>query len=196
MKKLIQYITIWSILIACSNKEIKWVALGDSITYLNDHKDKTDNRVTKGYITRVVEALPQFDYTNKGKNGWTAIRVAQEIENLELRSADVYTIFLGTNDWWVGKPIGDLQDYVNDTGSETFYGAYRIIVNKILTLKKDARIILITPMQRSDFVYWSNFKNQAYGSYREKDGQSQNFRAAKVDINFWGRSTKILFNII
>ena len=36
-------------------EEIKWCAIGDSFTYLNDHLDETDNRVKKGYLTRTCE---------------------------------------------------------------------------------------------------------------------------------------------
>ena len=61
-----------------------WVAIGDSITYLNDHINETGNRVTKGYMTRVVEKLPDLHYVNQGHNGWTAVQVAKEIENLGL----------------------------------------------------------------------------------------------------------------
>ena len=32
-----------------------WIAIGDSITYLNEHPDEAGNRITKGYMTRVVE---------------------------------------------------------------------------------------------------------------------------------------------
>ncbi len=43
-----------------------WVAIGDSITYLNDHLDETGNRVTKGYMSRVVEKMPGITVTNQG----------------------------------------------------------------------------------------------------------------------------------
>ena len=39
-------------------------------------------------------------------------------------------------------------------------------------LNKSAKIILITPMQRGDFVYIADMKNNAYGSYKEKNGQN------------------------
>jgi lysophospholipase L1-like esterase len=157
---------------ACSTEEIKWVALGDSITYLNDHADETGNRITKGYMTRVAEKLPHVKYINKGFNGWTAVEVAMEIDKLDLTKADLYTVFLGTNDWWRGNPLGTLEDYKGNTGAETFYGAYRIITDKLRGLNRQARIILITPMQRVDFVYLSDMKNNAYGSYKEKNNQS------------------------
>ncbi len=152
-------------------KKITWVAIGDSITYLNEHPDETGNRITKGYMTRVVEKLPYIHYINQGHNGWTSGNIADSIESLGLQKADVYSIFLGTNDWWQGRPLGTLADYQNNTGNNTVYGSFRIIINKLHSLNKDAAIILITPMQRVDFVYINDMKNNAWGSYKEKNGQ-------------------------
>jgi lysophospholipase L1-like esterase len=154
-----------------TQKEITWVAIGDSITYLNEHTNETGNRVTKGYMTRVTERLPNIHYINQGHNGWTAVRIAAEIEKLGLVKADVYSVFLGTNDWWQAEPLGSFSDYEKNTGNGTVYGSFRIIVNKLRSLNSRAKIILITPMQRVDFVYINNFKNNAYGSYKEKNGQ-------------------------
>lgn len=152
-------------------KEITWVAIGDSITYLNDHPDETGNRVTKGYMTRVIEKLPYIHFINKGYNGWTAVKIAADIEKLGLQKADLYSIFLGTNDWWGSKPLGTFADYEKNSGSSTVYGAFRIIINKLRALNDKAAIVLITPMQRVDFVYFNNYNNNAYGSYKAKNGQ-------------------------
>ena len=86
--------------------------------------------------------------------------------------ADVYTVFLGTNDWWGGRPLGIMDDYSNNTGTGSVFGAFRIIIDKIRQLNPDAKVILITPMQRGDLVYLLNPTNNAYGSYKEKNGQS------------------------
>lgn len=161
--------------------QLTWTALGDSITYLNEHPDETGNRVTKGYMTRVVEKLPHIQYTNQGHNGWTAVKIAQEIETLGLTKADIYSVFLGTNDWWGGKPLGRLADYQNKTGNATVYGAFRTIIDKLRSLNPAGRIILITPMQRADFVYLTNFKNNAYGSYKPKNGQTLEAFARAID---------------
>ncbi|WP_345953810.1 SGNH/GDSL hydrolase family protein [Mucilaginibacter sp. PAMB04168] len=150
-------------------KEIKWVAIGDSITYLNDHLDETGNRVTKGYLSRVTEKLPYIQYTNQGHNGWTAIRIAKQIEKLGIQKADVYTVLLGTNDWWGSQPLGTITDYNNNTGYATVYGAFRVIINYLRKVSPQAQIILLTPMQRADFVYLRNPKNNAWGSYRQKN---------------------------
>ncbi|RYU91290.1 SGNH/GDSL hydrolase family protein [Mucilaginibacter terrigena] len=154
------------------DKETTWVAIGDSITYLNDHKDETANRLTRGYLTQVTEQMPNVHYINKGYNGWTSGGIADNIEKLGLVKADIYSVFLGTNDWWQGRPVGTLDDYKNSTGNTTIYGSFRIIINKLHNLNPEAKILLITPMQRADFVYINDPKNNAYGSYKPLNGQS------------------------
>ena len=172
MKKLIYLIALCFLTISFSSGPKKWVAIGDSITYLNEHPDEAGNRITKGYMTRVVEKLPELSYINKGYNGWTAGDIARDIDKLDLVQADLYSVFLGTNDWWRGRPVGRIADYKNNFGNDTFFGSYRIIINKLRSLNKAARIILITPMQRVDFVSMGDMKNNAFGSYKEKNGQS------------------------
>ena len=173
MKKLLLLLALATIIFSFSKKrEISWVAIGDSITYLNDHPNETGNRVSSGYMTRVTKELPNIHFTNQGHNGWTATRMADSIEKLKLVKADVYSVFLGTNDWWHSNKVGHFADYQNNTGSGTVYGSFRIIINKLRSLNPDAKIILITPMQRSDFVYINKPANNAYGSYKEKDGQT------------------------
>ena len=171
MKRLLCIIAVAAITTSFSKKEITWTAIGDSITYLNEHPDETGNRITKGYMTLVTEKLSNIHYINQGHNGWTSGGIANEIEKLGLTKTDVYSIFLGTNDWWAGRPIGTLADYENNTGNNTVYGSFRIIINKLHSLNKDAKIILITPMQRLDFVYINDMKNNAWGSYKAKNGQ-------------------------
>ena len=164
-------------------KSVSWVAIGDSITYLNDHLDETGNRVTKGYMSRVKGALPEINFINQGHNGWTSTGIANEIEKLGLLKADVYSVFLGTNDWWSGIPKGNLSDYQMNTGNKTLYGSFRIIINKLKVLNPEAKIILITPMQRTDFVYLTDKKNNAWGSYKDKNGQSlESFANAIIEI--------------
>ena len=171
MKIRILAILIFCQLTAFTPEVISWTAIGDSITYLNDHQDETGNRVTHGYMAMVTAKHSNIKYINQGHNGWTIAGIAKEIDNLGLVRSDVYSVFLGTNDWWQGLPLGTLNDYKNNTGLATSYGAYRIIINKIRTLNPTAKVILITPMQRTDFVYIANPNNNAYGCYKSKNGQ-------------------------
>lgn len=154
------------------HRPLTWVAIGDSITYLNDHPDETGNRLTRGYLTDVVQKLDYIHYLNQGRNGWTTGNFAKSIEKLNIPAGDVYTVFLGTNDWWHSHRIGAWADYQNATGDSTIYGSMRVLIDKIHTLNKTAPIVLMTPMPRADFVYIRNATNNAYGSYKEKDGQT------------------------
>lgn len=164
-------------------KELVWVAIGDSITYLNDHTDETGNRITKGYLSRVTDQLPNIRYVNQGHNGWKSTDIAENIERLGLIKADIYTVFLGTNDWWAGRPVGSIDDYKNNTGNGTAFGSFRIIINKIRQLNPEAKVVLITPMQRGDFVYVLDHNNNADGSYKTKNGQSlESFAEAVIAI--------------
>jgi lysophospholipase L1-like esterase len=172
MKKYLIILLAVFLLSSFTQKEVTWVAIGDSITYLNDHADETGNRVTKGYLTRVTEQLSNIKYINQGHNGWTSGGIADNIEKLGLIKADVYSVFLGTNDWWGGRPVGTIADYKNAAGNTTVYGSFRIIINKIRQLNPQAKIVVITPMQRNDFVYIADANNNAYGSYKQKSGQS------------------------
>ncbi|WP_250318052.1 SGNH/GDSL hydrolase family protein [Pedobacter sp. B4-66] len=171
MKRILLLFVLVCTLASFTKKETTWTAIGDSITYLNDHQDETGNRITSGYMSRVVKELPNVKFTNQGHNGWTAVGIAKEIENLGIQKSDVYSVFLGTNDWWSGQPLGTLSDYINNTGLKTVYGSYRIIINKLKHLNPDAKIVLITPMQRVDFVYIGDSHNNAWGSYKDKNGQ-------------------------
>ncbi|MEK9741213.1 MAG: SGNH/GDSL hydrolase family protein [Flavobacteriaceae bacterium] len=166
------FFTLIVIVLSClQEKKVHWVAIGDSITYLNDHLEETGNRVTKGYLTVVNETFPNWEVTNKGYNGWTAIRVAENFKSLNIPRADIYTLFLGTNDWWTGNPLGTLSDFEENNGLATVLGAFRIIIDNIRELNPKAKIILISPMQRVDFVYINNYSNNAFGSYFSKNQQ-------------------------
>jgi len=183
MRKFLLFFTLVLLLAGAGRRKVSWVAIGDSITYLNDHPDETGNRVTKGYMTLVTEKYPFVSYINQGHNGWTAINIADRIDSLGLVKADVFTVFLGTNDWWQGKTLGTISDYTQNSGTGTVYGSFRVITNKLKKLNKKASVILITPMQRGDFVYINGAKNNAYGSYKPKNEQTlEQFANALIEI--------------
>jgi lysophospholipase L1-like esterase len=172
MKKLLLLLPLFLMFTSFNSKELVWTAIGDSITYLNEHPEDTGNRISKGYMTMVKNELPYIKYINQGHNGWTAAGIAEKIDALGLQKSDLYSVFLGTNDWWSGRPLGTINDYHQNNGYGTFYGSYRIIVDKIRSLNPHAKIILVTPMQRVDFVHFKNMKNNAWGSYKQKNNQS------------------------
>jgi lysophospholipase L1-like esterase len=190
MKKLCLSLVVVLLFTSFGKKDTTWIAIGDSITYLNDHQNETANRISKGYMTMVTEKLPHIHYINQGHNGWTSVRIAEQIEKLDLVSADVYSVFLGTNDWWQGKPLGTFTDYKNNSGNGTVNGAFRKIIDKLRSLNPAAKIILITPMQRTDFVYINDPRNNAFGSYKERKGQQ--LEKFVMAIDSIGRSEKFV----
>lgn len=189
MKKSLGFLILIFCTVSFTPRKLTWVAIGDSITYLNEHQEETGNRITSGYMTRVTERLPHIRYVNQGHNGWTSGGIAAAFDKLGIIPAAIYSVFLGTNDWWQGRPLGTLEDYKNNTGNHTVFGSFRIIIQKLRHLNPEAKIILITPMQRGDFVYIADMTNNAWGSYREKNGQE--LSAFADAINAIGKYEKI-----
>ena len=172
MKRWIPFPLILLLLTGFAHRPLNWIAIGDSITYLNDHRDETKDRITKGYLTDVTGRLAYLHYNNQGRNGWTIQRFAAKIDSIDIPAGDIFTVFLGTNDWWHGVPVGSWDDFQHGIGDSTVYGSFRILMNKLRSLNPAAPIVLITPMPRADFVYINNYKNNAWGSYKPKQGQT------------------------
>jgi lysophospholipase L1-like esterase len=181
MKKWLSAALVLCLFTSFTPRPLVWVAIGDSITYLNEHPDEANHRITKGYMTMVTQQLPHIRYINHGYNGWTSGDVAKSIDKLGFQKADIYSVFLGTNDWWRGAETGTLNDYRQGTGPGTVYGSFRIILDKVRSLNPDAKIVLITPLQRGDFVYLNNARNNAHGSWSAKNGRMLSDIVAAID---------------
>lgn len=150
------------------NANCSWCSLGTSITWYNDN---VNSSFTKGYQTRVREKVYFSSFTNKGINGGT-MGSGNGVTGLgdslsTIVSADLYTIEHGVNDWGHSVPIGTIDDYKNDTGTNTFFGAYRKVIDKIYQLNINAKIILCTPRKAYGFngylpLSWDAAKNGLY----------------------------------
>ncbi|MDO4285250.1 MAG: SGNH/GDSL hydrolase family protein [Eubacteriales bacterium] len=146
---------------------IRWCAIGDSFTYLNDHLDETGFRVRKGYLTRVLERFVNLELQNIGINGSrTGDWVGQEIPE-----ADLYTVLLGTNDWFGEVPLGT-QEAFAQRREGTILGNLAILLDHIRTRSPEAQILVMNPVERSDFIYLFDPFNNAPGSYAPYAGQT------------------------
>jgi lysophospholipase L1-like esterase len=171
MKKSISLLLAFVLLASFKpHKELTWMAIGDSITFLNGRPELTKNRISKGYMDDVVAKLPNVHFTASGHPGWTIKAIADNINNLNLVKSDIYSLFFGTNDWWTGLPIGSFSDYENNTGNKTVYGSYRTVIDKIRSMNSEAVIILMTPLHRTDYVDLNNPVIFIHGDYQDKDG--------------------------
>ncbi|ALC81151.1 MULTISPECIES: SGNH/GDSL hydrolase family protein [Bacillus] len=142
-----------------------WLTLGDSITEF----DQTfyNGVFLRGYQTIMKETMGFAEYINRGVSGKTmtandegSTHVVGEAQNLN--NIDVITIFAGTNDYKLNKPIGSLGA-IGDTEFDTFtfYGAYRSLLENLLTRKPTIKIYLWTPLQRDNAGYDVNYINPA-----------------------------------
>lgn len=131
-------------------EEIKWCAIGDSFTYLNDHLDETDNRVEKGYLTRTCEYFSNLSVINIGMNGSST----PDWVNAELSEADLYTVLLGTNDWHGGVPLGRREDFVQKKEG-TILGNMGILISHIRQKAPNAALLVMNPVERGGFRLYS-----------------------------------------
>ena len=122
---------------------LTWCSLGTSITWYNDH---VSSAFTKGYQTRVMERIRFDGFVNRGVN---AGRVASAIG--QVVPAGLYTIEHGVNDWGGRTPPGTMDDYRNATGTGTFAGGYRQVVDAIRAANPKAVIVLCTPRKGYGF---------------------------------------------
>ena len=122
---------------------LTWCSLGTSITWYNDH---VSSAFTKGYQTRVMERIHFDGFLNRGVNGGC---VASAIK--QVIPASLYTVEHGINDWGNRIPPGTMDDYVNDTGTGTFAGGYRKVINAIRAANPEAVVILCTPRKGYGF---------------------------------------------
>ena len=150
-----------------NNLPVRWCAIGDSFTYLNDHLDETGYRLRRGYLSRTLDKLPEYplELINIGING-SSFRdwITQPIPE-----ADIYTVLLGTNDWHQGHPVGNEND-LKKRNADTILGALGILVDHIRRVSPDVPIIGGNPVERADFVYLLDPFNNAQGSYAPENG--------------------------
>lgn len=124
---------------------------GDSIT---DFMDSTASD-GKNYIGYDVHINRFLEFKEKTILGYSGIQLAQSggFANTRvslLPVADVYTIYLGTNDFALTTQttLGTISDYFNNTGVNTYYGAFRVLIDAIYSENSRAKIILFTPSHR------------------------------------------------
>lgn len=122
----------------------RWGTLGDSITAAN------------GYQPIVQAALGFSEVLNYGRSGcpMTAGGATDEGATVNMAAAvdaglDCVTVFAGTNDYRLDKPLGSRDGH----DPSTFVGAYRTLIESVLTANPGCRLSLWTPLQRDKDGY-------------------------------------------
>lgn len=120
---------------------LRWLAIGDSLTEINDQLGLTGNRLRKGYITRVCEKIKQLSYVNAGHSGQTfgaALNFTEIVAGY-----DIYSIMFGINDFYQNVPKGSISDFTNRT-SGTILGNFGRLVQKIKNFTGQPKIVVFT----------------------------------------------------
>ena len=146
-------------------EKVRWCAIGDSFTYLDDHLNETGHRVTKGYLSRIKDKVPELCLNNIGINGSTFTDWIRQ----PIPEADLYTVLLGTNDWHQRIPMGS-EDSFTGRRPGTILGHLGILLDHIRAAAQEAAIIVGNPVERADFVYLLDPENHAQGSYAPENG--------------------------
>lgn len=147
------YYSVW--------KNKTFISLGDSITWQDGNVYSGTSNIARGYQTILKENLGFASYLNEGVSGapvsnGTANGVGTNTtsKTVDYSTYDLCIIAGGTNDFKLNVPIGtkgEIGDTTFDTN--TFYGAYRDMVEHILKTKPTIRICLFTPLQRDNGGY-------------------------------------------
>lgn len=131
------------------------VCLGDSITEFSD-----------SYVSMLSKKYNLGSIKNYGVSGSRIALVVGENDAFVKRfsfmsdTADIVTVFGGTNDFSVSVPIGDK----NDTSAETFYGALNLLTDGLISKYPNAKIVFFTPVVRS-----GHLKNVNAGGFKLAD---------------------------
>jgi lysophospholipase L1-like esterase len=129
-----------------------WYAVGDSITEVN-------SRTTTNYHKYIADAIG-MTVTNYGKSGTgyfnsTTNTFWERVATMGT-SADLITVFGGTNDWNnIGKTLV-LGSFGDTDGAASFYGAVDKTFSNLVAKYPTATIAAFTPLPRSDAFNTAN----------------------------------------
>lgn len=134
-----------------------WGSIGDSITAFND--------TAKGYQKYVQDAIQFTNFINYGFSGRSLTSAADRASILDgiqnIAALDIYTLFAGTNDFKLNRPIGTMANYTGKTGGTTFYGALRETVDILNAKRPTCYIAIFCPLRRNNDGYTSFSTNTA-----------------------------------
>lgn len=150
------------------NKNINWV--GHSIWWYDGNPLGGSGPIARGYQTLLKE---QFNLIETGRycySGHSLGGLTANDENSILEPATIstwkpsenalWTLDTITNDFKRNIPIGEIEDYNNNTGITTYYGALRVFKDKIQELSGDSAVIICSnALRRNNAGYTSNSTN-------------------------------------
>ena len=107
----------------------KAVMIGDSLTQMHYWED-------------MFAQILGMNYEVEAQSGGNMTTIANFVDNID--SADVMTVWAGTNDWYNGISLGSLLNNDNNT----YYGAVQHVCECVSERLPNCKLLLITPLQR------------------------------------------------
>ena len=116
-----------------------------------------------GYIQILANTLGFNSYDNQGASGKSITTENWvQISAYDFSSIGLATIAHGTNDFKLNRDIGTIGSITDTTfDTDTFYGAYRTVLNAIKTSNTNCEVFLLTPIQRDNAGYTIEYTNSA-----------------------------------
>ncbi len=168
------------------NKRVAY--FGDSVTDPNVNTG-TNNNHYWSYLQEWLGIMP-FVYAVNGRQWDDIPRQTDQLKKEHGNDFDAILIFIGTNDYNAGLPIGRWYDETTEkiyaaTGApkqletrkrrvpamndKTFCGRINIALNKIKTEFPDKQVVLLTPIHRG-YAFFGDSNVQPDESYQNKAG--------------------------
>ena len=178
----------------------KWVALGTSITATSDTNN--DGVITGQYPNTLEElsGLAQSNFAFEGANmgGHPFLVSLRSNYRSAIKNADLITIEGGINDWYAGRPLGNVNDtmpYYNDwtkgginliTGhsSGTFAGSCYSLFTNLKNLNPTATIVALTDCSGPDGGICASDRANSKGLYLSDYNDMMEDIAEAVGIKF------------
>lgn len=119
--------------------------------YANNPEDEIVGESIRGYQSRILDQfrfIADYSYTQQGGTlgGLTETYVNCMLytkrNDLAGTPGDIWTLDTSVNDWRMNIPLGTIDDYNNNTGYTTFYGALRYFKDKVVELCGRTAIVI------------------------------------------------------
>ncbi len=135
------------------DSDTTWNAVGDSLTSASEYYFSGVVSATGFKGTQYGQAgstLAVNDYSRNHINSTfgTSHEYTSIVERVlagDMKQADIWTVYGGTNDWYYGSALGSLKAKGADFDKTTIYGALQAVCEYILAEDNKPRLVLISP---------------------------------------------------
>jgi lysophospholipase L1-like esterase len=135
-----------------------WSDIGDSIVAPGMYARYVQRKL--GFETLINYGISGARIANLAvDDGYNSITVVNRWETFNT-AVDLATICAGINDYHAGIPLGNIE---SSTSNTEFYGAYKTVIEGLLTANPSMRLVLETPMQKYDSSTYNGENPNAVG---------------------------------